>query len=180
MSTEPNSNTSILSTVHNTHHRKNVADIIERQTILAEIISDQKAEHNPTTPKELLPKMKKRGYNIDRSTLYRDRLAINQRNSFVRDLSESNYSSYIQDMFENIDYVTDEAMQMLTTTGNDKTKILSGKLILEGVRTKTEILSGKVLDISVELLSKKMRSMREENNNLQQELAESRHDSHSS
>jgi N-glycosylase/DNA lyase len=122
--------------------------------------------------------MKEKGYNINRSTLYRDRKDINQRNSFVRDLSESNYSTYVQEMFENIDFVTDEAMQMLTTTRNDRTKIFSGKLILEAVRTKTEILSGKVLDISVELLGKKLSSMREENHNLKEKLAKSRHDSH--
>lgn len=174
---ELNQNNSNQSLAHKMHHRKDVNDIVTRQHTLEEIISNLKSENIPVTPKILLEKMKKKGYKIDRSTLYRDRLAVNQRNSFLRDLSESNYSDYVENMWNDIEFVKQEAHEMMKNTTNARTRIIAGKLMLETVRTKVELFSGSVLNVSVELLAKKMQKFREENNYLKQRL-ENTHDSH--
>lgn len=152
------------------HHRKDVNDIVTRQQVLADIIFDLKSENKSDKPKVLLKLMKEKGYDIDRSTLYRDRVAINQRNNFVRDLSESNYSYYIESMWSDIELVKQESQEVFLTTKSDSVKNNAGKLILETVRTKVEMLNGRVLDVSVELLGKKLREFRDENKDLKQRL----------
>jgi len=166
-----------LQLAHKLHHRKDVNDIVTRQHVLEEIIFNLKLDNISVTPKILLEKMKEKEYKIDRSTLYRDRLSINQRNSFLRDLSESNYSFYVENMWEDIELVTQGSQEMFITTKNPNIKNNAGKLILETVRTKIELFNSKALDISVELLGKKMRSLKKENTHLKYQLEKHPHDS---
>ncbi|QLH07206.1 hypothetical protein [Nitrosopumilus ureiphilus] len=88
----------------------------------------------------------------------------------MRDSSESNYSNYIEIMWEDIELVKQGSQEMFLTAKSDSIKNNVGKLILETVRTKIELLSSKALDISVELLGKKLRQFRDENQDLKQQL----------
>ena len=80
-------------------------------------------------------------------------------------------------MWEDIELVTQGSQEMFITTKNPNIKNNAGKLILETVRTKIELFNSKALDISVELLGKKMRSLKEENTHLKYQLEKHPHDS---
>ncbi len=172
---ELNSKPSNQPLAHNLHHRKDVNDIVTRQHMLAEIIFKLNSEHKPCGPKVLLKLMKEKGYDVDRSTICRDRLAINRRNNFLKDLAESNYSFYIESMWSDIEFVIQGAHQMFINAKNGMSKIHAVKLILDTVKAKHELLNGRVLDVSVELLGKKLHKLKDENKVLREQLAS--HDS---
>lgn len=109
-----------------------VEDINLRRDVLAKIISDLKVEGVPVTKKILVEKMAKKGYKMDDSTLHRDRTELNKKNTFVRDMGESNYSSYIEEIATTLDYVTNEALAIYEAEWNKvavNTKTKGGRIV---------------------------------------------------
>lgn len=49
------------------------------------------------------------GFDVDESTVYRDLVAINRENTWIRDLAESNYSQYQESIHETLNWIEVEA-----------------------------------------------------------------------
>ena len=105
----------------------------------------------------------------DRHNLHKDRLYVMASDNFVSELSIFRYSSTMRDIFEKIERVEDQAFKEFN---NEKgfVKVNSMKIVLDAQKLKSDILSGKALDVSVEQLGKKMRQVLEKNEQLNQQL----------
>jgi hypothetical protein len=84
----------------------------------------------------------------------------------VSDLAVYTYSSTIREMFEDLDKVKESAE---ADFNHDKgfVRVNARKTVIDTVLAKEKILSGKALDVSVELLGKKYREMRDKLNQLE-------------
>jgi len=91
-------------------NKKSTDEQVNRRIDLQKIIDAAKKKGIPITRKYLISQLKKKGYTIDKSTLYRDRTFLNQNNTFIRDIAESNYSEMMQDIWEKLEWVEEQAL----------------------------------------------------------------------
>ena len=154
-------NTSTTLTRHTPTHE----ELEFRRNRLEEILHEAwDRRENPTTG-ELVIKMQEHFPTYDRFNLAKDRLAVQARDNFVSELSIFSYSAMMRDIFNKIEYVENESQKDFDDS-KGFVRINSKKIYLECQKLKANILEGKVMDISVELLGKKLRSMQEENTKL--------------
>ena len=165
--------------------RKSVDDIAGRRLMLAKVIEKAQTDDKHLTEKEQLAIMKKKGYNMSRATLYTDKTALNRSNTFVRDLAESNYSKYIEDIFKTLDFVEAEARiqynkkwtqdkvvkketqdgVMVETHITEEQAMPKNMFLLTIARAaelKARLLAGDAVHISVALLAQKFAKMTNE------------------
>ncbi len=154
-------------------HKPTNEELKARRTKLDDVLTqyseDNKLKHidnqREQTNKEIIEAMQAHYPRYDKDHLYKDRLYIMAHDTFVSEMSIFRYSHTIRGMFEDIEEIQREAKKNYT---HDKgfIRINSMKIGLEAIKLKEDILSGKAMDVSIELLGKKMRRMEEENNKL--------------
>ena len=172
--------------------KSTVKDITERQALLKQIIDDYKKKGRQPSRKDLLVELEKRGHHIDMSTLYRDKTAINSENYFVVDIAETNYSAYMEEIWESYELIKQEAIKNYekdwvitkeiersknepeTITekiyGHPDSKLRFLKLLKEATDSQVSLLKGDTLDVSVGFLGKKLGQYKEELTIQEQEL----------
>ena len=142
-------------------------DIKKRRDALLFILLDFKKKGLEPSREQLLQFLSRKGYKIDLSTLYRDRCALNMENSFVKDLTFlPNYSAYMEDMWEDMEIVRRWCLEKIHDMWDSKNPHLMfqvGKLLHENVKTKIDFLNGGVLSLSISLLTKEVKKIKEEN-----------------
>ncbi|HJW19787.1 MAG TPA: hypothetical protein VJ571_04445 [Candidatus Nitrosotalea sp.] len=84
----------------------------------------------------LLEGLRKKGYDIDRKTLQRDLLVIDNDNKFVVNLATVNYNRIIEDMFDHIDFVIEGCDDVIDRKWT-QSKIITTDVIDEGGATRT-------------------------------------------
>jgi Fe2+ or Zn2+ uptake regulation protein len=84
-------------------------DITLRRQILLQIITKMKKDGQTVNRFTVLPHLKKAGFDVEEGTVYRDLTALNRENNWVRDLAESNYSAYQEDIALGLDWIITEA-----------------------------------------------------------------------
>jgi len=169
--------------------------IEKRRKALRRIISNYGQKGEKPSRKDLLFELSKKGFKIDLSTLYRDKTKINEESSFLRDIAETNYSAYVEEMWENLDFVIENSIEIyhknfpITKTtkheknGKIETTIQTIKnhpeskqkflrLILDATMEKVSLFSGSTINFSVAFLSKKMHQFKAENEQYKFELAQ--------
>ena len=77
-----------------------VEDTQLRRQTLAKIVIRLRKERKPVTRYTLQPLLKEEGFDVSFATIYRDLTSLNQSNTYVRDLAESNYSAYQEEISE--------------------------------------------------------------------------------
>jgi len=160
--------------------------IKKRHDALRRIIVKFNQNGSSPTRKELLSELAKKGFKIDYSTLYRDRTSINAENSFIEDISRYNYSAYVEDIWDKLDWIIDNSMenyhknipitkkiehekngviettiQKIENKSDSRYKFL--RLILDASMAKFSMMRGDSINVSVALLEKKFQQLRDEN-----------------
>lgn len=136
-----------------------------RRTQLDDILTNYKEKKKEPLNREIITAMKKNHPRYDKDTLYKDRLYIMANDTFVSEMSIFRYSSTIREIFDKIKLVENKAEENIDDP-KGFVKVNSLKLILEAQKLKGEILSGKAMDVSIELLGKKLRRLEDENEKL--------------
>lgn len=178
---------------HSMRRHTTVEDIEVRRQALLDVILETRKKRKLLTRKAMIDGMKKKGFDVDVATLYRDRTALNRTNNFVRDLAESNYSAIQEDIQEVLDWVEQEAerqyrktwtnsktvkkeiptneglveIEEVTTTGEvAAAKAAFLKIIKEVQELKNKLIHGENIQLSVALLKDKIRKLESENEEL--------------
>lgn len=135
-------------------------------------------------PGALIDDLKKRGYKSNRNILYDDRTALNKGNIFIADLTESNYSQMMDDIFEKLSWIEEEAMKQYNrkwtnsktvTKNTDKGKITEThttkeiaqpkaaflSIFKDSQKIKYEFLTGNNIHVSAALLRQKFQQMQQ-------------------
>ena len=144
-----------------TQNKPTQAQITERRTKLKNIMLELWDNNNNPTDKALLENMIKIYPSYDRNNLYVDKLSVKADDNFVTELSVFTYSSMMRDIFNKIEYIENESKKSFEDPSGFA-RVNSMKIYLDCQKLKADILEGKVLDVSVELLGKKLRKLIEE------------------
>lgn len=138
----------------------------------------------PTTTKNLMSGLEKKGLKLTYDQFYTIRKKLNERSTFVTSIAETQYSGFIQDIYEKLNYIEDECLELAKQDWTE-TKTRSGdgsegssfvetspnqykpkhdflKLAKEVQKEKRELLKGDVINVSVAMLEKKFQQVREE------------------
>jgi len=163
----------------------NSTTIEKRRKALRRIISDYGQKGKKPSRKELLFELAKKGFKIDLSTLYRDKTSINGENSFLRDIAEANYSVYVEEMWDNLDFIIENSIEnyhknfpitkttkhekngeiettIQTIKNNPDSKQKFLRLILDATMEKASLIKGDTINFSVAFLSKKLHKFEDE------------------
>jgi len=155
--------------------RAKVEEVINRRIELAKIIEEFQKEGKLITRHSLIAELKKKGFTSDRYILYNDRTELNKGDTFIRDLTESNFSQMMRDIYNTLSWVETQALEQYERewTNNKKVK-KAGKVVEEhttgeiaqpkaaflGIikdiqKIKYEFLTGNNIQLSAALLSQK-------------------------
>lgn len=83
-------------------------DILLRQRKLQDVISNFHKHNVTPIKKQIIDAMIENGFtNYNRITLYRDETIVNRKNTFVRDITESNYSAMVEKQMRELEDIQD-------------------------------------------------------------------------
>ena len=135
-----------------------IDDTQHRRQTLAKIVIDFKRQGKQITRYTLHPALKKTGFNVSYSTVYRDLTVLNRDNTWVRDLSESNYSAYHEEIANSLDWVEQQAREEFL---KNRAYFNLG-IILKVQDLKIKHTNGENINVSAALLGKKFNQMQTE------------------
>jgi len=135
-----------------------IEDTKHRRQSLAKIVVDFKRHGKQITRYTLQPALKKAGFGVSYSTVYRDLTLLNRENTYVRDLAESNYSAYQEEIANSLDWVEQQARAEFL---KNKTYLYLG-IIMKVQDLKIKHTSGENINVSVALLGKKFDQIQSE------------------
>ena len=153
-----------MSIEHNSNHLEIDARIKRLSNYLHESLDKRIIPNNS----ELIAFMKQEFPQYDRNKLFRDMKHIRSADNFVLELSIESYSWFIRDIFNKIEICEQEAMNDFNNNSGF-VRINAKKLLLDCQKVKSDILSGNVINLSVEKLSKLLRALQDENKKLKEE-----------
>lgn len=161
-----------------------VKKIQARRNELRKIMLEAQHTGKPRTREELLKQLAEKGFDIDFSTLYRDKIEINRTNTFIEDIAESEYSPMQEDIYNKLLYVEEQALQLYnkdwkisrfvkrnlpdgsitesSIVHDDKPKLQCLGLIKDVQILKRNALKGDPVNLSFVMLSKKLSNLKEE------------------
>ncbi len=172
------------------HAKRKVEDVVQRQIALAEILDGYRKRGISPRRHALLTDLEAKGFPVTVATLYRDRTSLNRHNSFIRDLTESNLSAYMEEIYDRLTWVEEEAAkqydqkwtmnQVIKRRGpkgeeieqHSTSEIAQPKAQFLSVISKAQELKHKLLvgdntQLSAALLAEKFQKMKEELTRLQ-------------
>lgn len=134
-------------------------DILIRRTILSGIITKLKREGKTINRFTLKPLLQRAGFDVDESTVYRDLTALNRENTWVRDLAESSYSAYQEDISDTLDWVVHQAKIQYKKkwTASKQMKKETGKGIVTEIVTTQELASPKTAFLNIILKAQELK-----------------------
>lgn len=127
----------------------------ERRIALLDIINQFRNEGKLVNRYTLQPALEQAGFKVSFSTIYRDMTSINQKNTWVRDLAQSNYSSYQEQISQSLEWIETKASEKFEETGHH----MWLNIIHRVQETKMKHTNGENINISAALLNKKFREM---------------------
>ncbi|MGI0027824.1 MAG: hypothetical protein ACREAD_08305 [Nitrosopumilaceae archaeon] len=89
-----------------------IEDAVLRRRSLLKIITQFKKEGKQISRFTLQPALKEVGFDVSFATVYRDMTVLNRENTWVRDLVESNYSAYQEQIYDTLEMVEREALEL--------------------------------------------------------------------
>ncbi len=143
-----------------------IDDTQQRRITLQEIINEFRGKGLLINRYTLQPALKKQGFDVSFSTIYRDMTSLNQKNTWVRDLAESNYSAYQENISNNLEWIETQAKEQF-----EKTKANMWLGIIHRVQeTRMKHTNGENINISAAFLNKKFNQMNEKEEKKKEEL----------
>jgi Fe2+ or Zn2+ uptake regulation protein len=162
-------------------------DVTMRRLEVQKIALQLKQKGKPVNRYSVYPLLKKKGFVTSYTTVYRDINAISRENTWVRDLAESNYSAYQEEISNRLQWIEDQAekqykkkwktakksiknqktkegaletTEQSITTENAQPKIGFLKIIKEVQELKMKHTNGENINISAALLGKKFNKIK--------------------
>ena len=138
------------------------------------IMSQLKKDGQRVNRYTIKDKLDKLGFEVSVATVYRDTMAVNRENTWVRDLSESNYSAYQEEIDNNLEWVAHQAVKMFNETGDH----VWLNILLKTQESKMRHVAGENVNVSVALIGEKFRKRMaelENQNNFSTEEKEKEH-----
>ena len=123
----------------------------QRRIKLLDIVNQFRAQGKLVNRYTLQPALEQAGFKVSFATIYRDMTSINQNNTWVRDLSESNYSAYQEQISQNLEWIEQKAQKQFEITENH----VWLNIIHSVQQTKMKHTNGDNINISVAMLGKK-------------------------
>jgi len=171
--------------------RKSVREINQRRKVIEEIYDDLVKNGKKPSAKNIMLELTKRGVLISRSTLYTDLTENNKGNTFLNDLVRYNYSAYLHEIWDNIEFVISESFEMydkLDKMNSDNSKSKSEdtpndikithpkhlclNTVLKATELKIKMLEGRPGDASLTLLLHQFKMTEQQVAILERKLAE--------
>lgn len=140
----------------------------DREYALSEILIDFKGKNERIEDSKLITAMKKGHYSdYDRNKLYKDKKALNQRNSFIRDLTEANVSKFYEDIYARLDTLSSDAYNEYNILqGNKKSsgkeRRAIGYYINHIAEMQDNLMKGPMMDVSNALATRKILKLSED------------------
>lgn len=169
--------------------KSSITIVNKRRHIIMEIMNDYKDKDEKLTNAVLLAELKKKNYDISRKTLYEDKLEIAKGDNFIRQITESTYSSDIRNMFQSLDIAEERFWEWLKNPptikkqkveadgknddGSQKFRVLEQSVetispvvimreIVNVVNARRDLMASGVVRLSVALLVEKYRALEQE------------------
>ena len=176
------------SVTRNVTKTRNSNIVVSRQLTLQEIQNKDYEKGTRLKKTQIIEKMKEKGYkDYNRMTLYRDNNAFNKHSTFIKDLITTNYSAYVEQVFNYLSLIEEDAEDILkkqwtqnktvitrenaekgestyTVTKHTTEEIASPKLealkiLLKSQEIKHKIITGDNLQLSAAMLAQKFQEM---------------------
>jgi hypothetical protein len=165
-------------------------------SMMDEVQRDLISKDIPITSHNLMTGMEKKGFNGTRFQFYNIRNRLNETDTFVMDISQTQYSSMIHGIWDKLEFVEQEAMKLFSADWEIKKTRTSQatsdeadrnrweeieanqykpkhdflELIGKIQKQKLELMKGDVLNVSIAMLEKKFQQLRDESEAKSQEL----------
>jgi len=167
--------------------------ILRRHKAIKEIKEELSDTRQAITTGAILDRLSKRGIKIDRSTCNRDQLKINETNQFLLELAGQNFSSYVENMWNNLNYIEEQSYELAakdwvvkrnvtkkskngisvessTESNQYAPKVAFLNLAVRVIAAKDNMLKGEHIDLAHGLIKEKFNQLREENQAYHSEL----------
>ena len=135
-----------------------VEDVTVRRREIMKIITQLRKKGQRVNRYTVKEQLNKSGFEPSVSTVYRDMTAINRENTWVRDLAESNYSAYQEDISNTFDWLEMQASKQFEST-HDHVWL---NIILKVQDSRIKHTRGENINISVALLGKKFKELEDD------------------
>ena len=135
-----------------------IDDTQQRRLKLLDIVNQCREKGKLINRYTLQPELEKKGFNVSFATIYRDMTSINQKNTWVRDLAQSNYSAYQESISQNLEWIEQQAQQKFEETNNH----VWLNIIHSVQQTKMKHTNGENITISAAMLGKKFNEIKKE------------------
>jgi len=132
-----------------------IEDVTIRRREIMKIMTHLKKNGQRINRYTIKNQLDKLGFEISVATVYRDMTAVNRENTWVRDLSGSNYSAYQEDISNTLDWLESQASRQFESTKEH----VWLNIILKIQETRMKQTNGENINISVALLGKKFTDM---------------------
>ena len=135
-----------------------VDDTQERRLALLDLVNEFRSKGKLINRYTLQPELEKLGFKVSFATIYRDMTSLNQKNTWVRDLAESNYSAYQESISNNLEWIEQQAQKQFEDTQNH----VWLNIIHRVQETKMKHTNGDNINISVAILGKQFNKLKHE------------------
>lgn len=181
-----------VSTKKQIIRRQSQKQIVKYSNELSAVQSSLIKEGKPLTHKNMLTGLEAKGFKGTRQQFYVILRKLNEGSNFVIAISESQYSSMIEDIWNKLNFIEDECMDLAgqdwteiktragdgtegssfteTTPNQYKPKHDFYKLAKEIQKEKRELLKGDTINVSVAMIEKKFQLVREESEAKSQQI----------
>ena len=182
--------------------RSNRAIITQRRAVLQKTQNDHPSTSANGTVDGIIQQMKDAGFkDYNHRMYYRDKTELNQNSTYVLDMTQFNYSAYMEEVSDDLRFIKEQALAMYRQEWNqDKTitkhivvnneivqveehhktapiaapKLKALEIIANVQKLRTDLVSGDTLNISAALIGKKFREMQEDVNRLEKPVPKSK------
>jgi len=153
-----------------TRDRPTVLELNEREDQLLIIINELIEAGKNGPDKTLITRMKVNYPGYDRFSLYRDKRALNQKNTFIRDLTEANVSKFYEDLWSRLDTLSRDAADFYNSLSverkNSKEGRAVGYYIKNIIEQQDALMKGPMMNISNALGMRKIGQLEQEKERL--------------
>lgn len=151
-------------------HTPTLEEKDQREYDLSVILTELKESHKEFKDKTVITMMKQSYPDYDRFKLYKDQRALNQKNTFIRDLTEANVSKFYEDLWGRLDTLSRDAAEFYNSLSverkNSKEGRAVGYYIKNIIEQQDALMKGPMMNISNALGMRKIGQLEQEKERL--------------
>ena len=141
-----------------------------REYDLSDLLIRMKDDGKDYTNKTIISLMKKKYPNYDANCLYKDNRALNQKNTFIRDLTEANVSKFYEDLWGRLDTLSRDAAEFYNSLTPERKNSKEGRAVGYYIKNIIEqqdaLMKGPMMNISNALGMRKIGQLEQEKERL--------------